>query len=66
MIVGVVDNEDWRSFTIKVEIIGVDCNISLILLMKEKKCQRNYIGEVQHCLEKWTTLVNLNYKDWSV
>jgi hypothetical protein len=47
------------------EIVRVDCNISPTLLMK-KKSQRNYIGEVHYCLEKRTTLINLNYKDRSV
>jgi hypothetical protein len=32
--------------------VGVDCNVSFTLLTKEKKSQRNYIGQVPHCLEK--------------
>jgi hypothetical protein len=44
--------------------VGVDCNVSLTLLMKEKMCQANYIWEVSHCLEKWMVgELNAIYKD---
>jgi hypothetical protein len=42
--------QDWLAI-LKGLSVGVDCNVSLTLLSREKKGQENYIGEVSHCLK---------------